>query len=102
MRHIFYDSLKRFLMALIATLAFVVPTFAAANLPSGYTELEYIESTGTQYIDTGVIEDATYYEEVDFQFTNVSQDRNYLIGHLGSSGNDKDRTVIGMYKPNST
>lgn len=25
-----------------------------ANLPSGYTELEYIESTGTQYIDTGV------------------------------------------------
>ena len=25
----------------------------AANLPAGYTELEYIESTGTQYIDTG-------------------------------------------------
>lgn len=24
-----------------------------ANLPSGYIELEYIESTGTQYIDTG-------------------------------------------------
>ena len=24
-----------------------------ANLPSGYTELEYIEGTGTQYIDTG-------------------------------------------------
>lgn len=26
-----------------------------ANLPNGYIELEYIESTGTQYIDTGFI-----------------------------------------------
>ena len=25
------------------------------SLPSGYTRLEYIESTGTQYIDTGFI-----------------------------------------------
>lgn len=25
------------------------------NLPSGYTQLEYIESTGTQYIDTGIV-----------------------------------------------
>lgn len=29
------------------------------NLPEGYTELEYIESTGTQYIDTGVSGNAT-------------------------------------------
>ena len=28
---------------------------ACANLPSGYTQVEYIESTGTQYIDTGYI-----------------------------------------------
>lgn len=27
----------------------------AGRLPSGYTELEYIESTGTQYVNTGVI-----------------------------------------------
>ena len=26
-----------------------------SRLPSGYTELEYIESTGTQYVDTGVV-----------------------------------------------
>ena len=31
------------------------PIFSfSATLPSGYTELEYIESTGTQWIDTGV------------------------------------------------
>ena len=29
----------------------------AGRLPSGYTELEYIESTGTQYVDTGVLPD---------------------------------------------
>ena len=34
---------------------FISPVFA--NLPAGYTELEYIESTGTQYIDTGYIPD---------------------------------------------
>lgn len=27
----------------------------AIKLPSGYTQLEYIQSTGTQYIDTGVV-----------------------------------------------
>ncbi|MBR6838077.1 MAG: hypothetical protein IKM94_00720, partial [Alphaproteobacteria bacterium] len=27
---------------------------SASRLPSGYTELQYIQSTGTQYIDTGV------------------------------------------------
>lgn len=30
-----------------------VTATGATTLPSGYTELEYIESTGTQYIDTG-------------------------------------------------
>ena len=34
-------------------------------LPSGYTELEYIESTGTQYIDTGVIADQKMGFEID-------------------------------------
>ena len=36
------------------------------SLPSGYTRLEYIESTGTQYIDTGVVPDANTKVECDF------------------------------------
>ncbi len=32
------------------------------RLPAGYTELEYIESTGTQYIDTGIVASSTDYE----------------------------------------
>ena len=49
---------------------FISPAFSA-TLPSGYTELEYIESSGTQYIDLG---DDVYFQtgsiiEVDYQIT---------------------------------
>ena len=30
-------------------------TASAAALPSGYPEVEYIASSGAQYIDTGVV-----------------------------------------------
>lgn len=32
-----------------------VKVWQSGRLPAGYTEVEYIESTGTQYIDTGII-----------------------------------------------
>ena len=32
-----------------------VENFAPRALPSGYTQVEYLESTGTQYIDTGFV-----------------------------------------------
>lgn len=38
-------------------------------LPIGYTQLAYIQSTGTQYIDTGIIPSVGYRAEVDFQAT---------------------------------
>lgn len=39
------------------------------EVPLPYTELEYIESTGTQYIDTGVLPDDTTLTELTFSFT---------------------------------
>lgn len=36
-------------------------------LPTGYTQLEYIQSSGTQYIDTGVKPDQTYTLKIKFQ-----------------------------------
>ena len=45
--------MKKFLFGIFGLL-FAVPA-VAATLPAGYTELEYIEFTGTQYIDTGFI-----------------------------------------------
>jgi len=34
----------------------------AMALPAGYTQLEYLKSSGTQYIDTGIIASSTNYE----------------------------------------
>lgn len=39
-------------MSVFITGAGVIPN---TLLPKGYVQLEYIESTGTQYIDTGII-----------------------------------------------
>ena len=44
--------MRKLLLGLIGLL-FAVPA-VATDLPAGYTELEYIESTGTQWIDTGI------------------------------------------------
>lgn len=42
---------------------------APMPLPSGYTKLAYIQSSGTQYIDTGVKPDQTYTLKIKFQTT---------------------------------
>jgi hypothetical protein len=56
----------------------------SANLPSGYTELEYIESTGTQYIDTGFSPDAN--TRVDWQGQLISGSSGVLLGaRVGNS-----------------
>ena len=48
----FFDSLK-FVLAVVACM-FILNVAHAATLPAGYTELEYLESTGTQRINTGI------------------------------------------------
>lgn len=41
---------------------------AGHNLPDEYIELEYLQATGTQYINTGIIATANTTAEVDFKF----------------------------------
>lgn len=43
-----------------------------SKLPSGYTKLAYIQSTGTQYVDTGIKPDQTYTLEVKYQTAQTS------------------------------
>jgi hypothetical protein len=57
----------------------------SANLPSGYTELEYIESTGTQYIDTGLVVKSNTLADFDYQYTNCDG-TNYVFGQVSGSG----------------
>lgn len=52
-----------------------------ATLPNTYQKVEYIESTGTQFIDTGYLITPTTEVSVDYQFTNASnQDFAFWVG----------------------
>lgn len=56
---------------------------AIHGLPDGYTELEYIESTGTQYVKTGISGiTANFSAEIDFQFMSYANDK-YIFGYFG-------------------
>lgn len=50
-----------------------------------YTELEYIESTGTQYIDTEVKLTNNHSVAVDYQLTEARQNRKGVFGVLASN-----------------
>ena len=65
-----FDSLK-LVLATVACMFAIVPAHAAI-LPAGYTELEYIESTGTQWINTNVNEGTIDYMELKFETVNDS------------------------------
>ena len=66
------------------------PLRRASKLPSGYTELEHIRSTGTQYIDTGVSAKNTVGFKIDYQSTNIDQ-----IGvQIGARNNNNVRQWI--------
>lgn len=70
-----------------------IPNPLANGLPDGYTELEYIESTGTQYIDTEIPANQIYAVDADII---VGSDTDY-----NPVGNNNPRTMpIGYYSPN--
>jgi hypothetical protein len=58
------------------------------GLPDGYTQFEYIESTGTQYIDTGISNMNVFGYEIEFQSMGiVNQDKAYKFdGVFGVNG----------------
>ncbi len=53
-------------------------------LPTGYTQLEYLESTGTQYIDMGITVKANTLAEFEYQFKEFSGS-NYVFGQVAGS-----------------
>ncbi len=63
----------------------------AYGLPSGYTGLEYIQSTGTQYIDTGIsITSGNFQIDADMQFTSIASPQYFGIfggGYFGITDN---------------
>lgn len=61
------------------------------RLPDGYHLLEYVESTGTQYIDTGVIATANTTYEIDALTTTWTSD----LGTVGGMGVTHSETYPG-------
>ena len=61
-------------------------------LPEDYTKLEYIESTGTQYINTKIKNNQVYGYEIEFQSMGIvkSNGSYFLDGIFGSNGTGKD------------
>ena len=50
-----------------------------SRLPSEYQEVEYIQGSGTQFIDTGYLITPTTEVSLDYQFTNDS-DQDFAFG----------------------
>lgn len=60
------------------------------ELPSGYTQLEYIEATGTQYVDTGFSPDSTTRVDYKVETTAGDFDASPFIGaRLGINNNNR-------------
>lgn len=80
-----YDAVHRKFYTNAGTGTFTCP-LPPMELPQGYTQVEYIESGGTQYIDTGL---QPYYNTrvvMDFQFTSApSSDHAVIFGARNSS-----------------
>lgn len=79
-------------------------------LPRGYTQLQYIESTGSQYIDTGVLPTQDTLLELDIRISTDSAKETYPFGSYGatnrfftkySSGSLQSGLGVTWFKPTS-
>lgn len=69
------------------------PNFEPVTLPSGYTQLEYLQSTGTQYIDSGVVGSSNTRVVVDFAITALGSGTTFVFG---AQGTDSVRYTLGI------
>lgn len=74
------------------------PRCAGHNLPETYDELEWLQSSGTQYINTGVIYSSQTSAEVDFKFINHTANTEQEI--LAAYESSTDRMQCGIASAN--
>lgn len=68
---------------------------AFAALPAGYTQLTYIESSGTQYIDTGVVPQSNSRLVCDFQYTSLPASGG-IAWNGWCAGGSRDALLFGI------
>lgn len=74
---------------------FTIPHKAVSALPDGYTELAYIQSSGTQYIDTGFKPNNNTRAVADFEFTATNTWRAVFAARDANSANSFSLEYIG-------
>ena len=57
------------------------------RIPSSYQEIEYIKNSGTQYINTGVLPTDNTKVEANFAITDLTANRNYVVGTYKGASN---------------
>ena len=72
-----------------------VHTAPGKGLPAGYTKLQYIQSTGTQYVDTGFKPKNTTKVTADFQVTTQPASHLVIFGSR-TSYSSSDQFVLGF------
>ena len=77
-----------------------VGNFKKRDLPSGYTQVEYIESTGTQYIDTGFY--PKYNSRVVMDISNLSDDTTQWLFGSRDSGSSTAANQFCLYRNAAT
>lgn len=75
----------------------IIPTTfnKTTELPNEYQEVEYIESSGTQYIDFGIQPTTNMKFEMDFQGTNNNVGQMFFGGRNSGDGNPNSSFVFG-------
>lgn len=59
---------------------------AGKSLPSQYSRLQYLQSTGTQFIDTGIASQTDITATIDFEWTSLNGTTAVLSTYWGGSG----------------
>ena len=65
------------------------------SLPSGYTRLEYIQSSGTQYIDTGISAKSTL--KIQIKFKPTTSQNGCVVGYMQDASSGPNRLALFVY-----
>ena len=77
---------RTFSITVTAPLSFRAVSTSSSVLPAGYVEVEYIESSGSQYIDTGYKPNGKTTATFKYRLLKGNQNRNYVLGYCNVEG----------------
>lgn len=74
-----------------------IPKYGQARLPSEYQEVEYIQSSGSQYIDTGFKPSDSPYFKIEMELTFLNLDNKYVYSAGGNPWLSFEKNSQGFY-----